>query len=197
MKTQPKLAWLAAAALALGAAGLQAQTSPTMPAMPTQPAVTPPTRQSATTAPAKSPLEFRDRHFIRRAAEVGTEEIDIAQVVAQLPADPQVRTLADSVVSSQKPINRGLTELAARKNVSLSNGSVDVRAWRDLKPQTLDKDFVARTEKDYKTLIGLFEKAAQSDDADVSALAQKYLAGLRQRYTQAASLENRVTSASN
>jgi putative membrane protein len=189
------------AALALGATAAFAQ-------MPTTP-TTPPTTSSPSQAPnssmdqtapstnygtnnRKSDLDYSDRHFLQKAAKMGMEEVSVSRVVAQSSVEGPVKDFANEMVSDHEKVNSELMQLASQKGVTLSSDMPNVKKWTDKKPSKLVSDYIDEMQSDHKSMISLFEKAAKSDDADISAFAKRHLDDLKQHYTKAEELMNQL-----
>ncbi len=136
-----------------------------------------------------STLAYSDRRFVKRAAELGAEEVAISQFVSRAATDPRVHQFATEMVSAHEKVNGELAGLASRKGVTLAHENESLSRWTKKDPKSLAADFVSEMESAHEKLINLFEKAARSDDADVSAFASKYLPDLRRHYTMARELK--------
>ncbi len=183
----------AVAAIVVGVSAAAAQTGTSPYPAPSQ--EKPGTDRGTKTVAASSDettLGYSDRRFVKRAAELGTEEVAVSQIVARAPIDSRVRDFATEMVSSHEKVNDELAGLASRKGMQLANDHESMSRWTKEDPKSLATDYVSHMESAHEKLINLFEKAAQSDDADISAFATKYLPDLRKHYTMVRELRKAI-----
>ncbi len=148
---------------------------------------------SVTATSDETTVGYSDRRFMKRAAEMGTEEVAVSQIVARATTDSRVRAFATQMVSSHEKVNDELAGLASRKGLQLANEHESMTRWTKEDPKSLATDYVSHMESAHEKLINLFEKAAQSDDADISAFAAKYLPDLRRHYTMVRELKKAIS----
>jgi len=140
-----------------------------------------PTRTLERRADDTSALSHSDRTFLEKAAKSGRKEVEISEAVVSRLADPQIKAVAQSMVSDHAAVNTELMALAARKGVSLQPEKDSLKAgekWAK-KTKDLDDDYLKEMKDDHEEAVKLFEKALKSDDADIAAFARKTLPALQ------------------
>ncbi len=153
----------AIAAAASLAAVLAAQTDNALP--------TPTPTESSDTSSSHA-----DRAFMKKAAKAGMKEIAISQAVMDHLSNPQLKEFARQMVTDHTNANNQLMALAQQKGVELpqKDEASLTEDWSE-KTGDLDRKYVKVMVSDHEEAVKLFEKAAQSSDADVAAFAQKTL----------------------
>ena len=161
------------ATLALVPAGLMAQMDST----------------PASSASSNSALSRSDRTFFHKAAEGGMKEVSVSQAVMDHLTNSQVRDFAQTMIKDHTAANAALAVLAGNKGVTLPGADDSIADKWSKKDNGADKDYIEEMVSDHKGVVKLFEKAAKSDDADISAFAQKMLPTLQHHLSMAEDLQ--------
>jgi putative membrane protein len=140
-------------------------------------------------------LARADRKFIQEAAEHGMFEVQIAQLAASKATNPDVKTLANTLVNDHTNANNELVQLANSKKVELPAAPPrgkrkDVEQLGKLTGVEFDRRFVREVGiKDHEKDIKKFEKASEkAKDAELKAWVNKTLPRLREHLAQAQKL---------
>lgn len=135
-----------------------------------------------------------DRRFIEKAARNGMAEVRVARLAAERSTDPRVRSFAQQLVTDHEKTNAELSELAARKGVSLAmedtGGDHHLKGLSDKNGVEFDKRFIGHMADEHEDDIELFEKASRkSDDTEIAAFASKQLPALQEHRRMAQDIE--------
>ncbi len=133
-----------------------------------------------------STLSSADETFVKTASQHGLGEVQIAALGVKKASRPDVKELAEKLVTEHTAANSDLTALSQTKKVAIS-AVTDPKDTEKLKAlegkQTgdeFDKAFLNQLERDHKAAIALFEDASKdSKDDQVKAWAGKTLPTLR------------------
>ncbi len=137
-------------------------------------------------------LSHSDRHFLEKAAQGEQNELRLAQLASNRSDDPRVKSFAEKLLADHQKMNAELTHIAMSKGVLLTSSEREDRHLKYLSDKPgpeFDKRFVGHIIDDHDDTITLFEKAANSNDADVAAFASKALVGLEEHLRQGKELE--------
>jgi putative membrane protein len=137
-------------------------------------------------------LSHADRTFFEKAAKSGMKEVSVSQAVSARLKNTDVAQFAQMMVSDHTAANTELTALAHRKGVTLPAADPKTDDKWMKKDKGLDEDYLEEMISDHKDAIDLFEKAAESSDADIAAFASKTLPTLREHLEKAQTLEKQV-----
>jgi putative membrane protein len=129
--------------------------------------------------PAETGLSHKDKAFLKKAAKGGMKEVAVSQAVMDHLSNPQVRTFAQQMITDHTAANTELATLAASKGVELPVLDPDVASDWSKKTDSVDTKYVKEMLSDHEDTVKLFEKAAESKDADIAAFAQKTLPTLQ------------------
>ena len=164
------------------------------PALPNNPnAQNSPTPRATATADVK--VSHSEKSFFEKAAKNGMKEVDISQAVVGRLTNPQVKDLAQAMITDHTAANTELMALAARKGVTLPAETKAEKAgekWGTKKDKDLDEDYLGEMKEDHEEAVKLFEKATKSDDPDVAAFAAKTLPTLQHHLEMVKSLKKTV-----
>lgn len=154
------------------------------------PAGSPPPASTVNIEKGPPKLSHHDKAFIEKAAKSGIKEVAVSQAVVNRLTNPQVRDLANAMITDHTAANGDLTSLAMAKGVMLP--AVDTaklaEKWNE-KSDNLDKKYVHEMVEDHDDAVELFEKATKSDDPDVKAFAQRMLPTLQHHLRMAKDLK--------
>ena len=131
--------------------------------------------------------------FFKDAAAAGMAELAAGKLAGRQASSDKVRGFARQMVDDHILAGQQLQSLAQQKNVTLPQ-SPDVEHQQTLaeleqkKDADFDKAYIAAQVQDHRKAVALFEEAAQAQDRDVAAFAQKMLPTLRHHLQMAESL---------
>jgi putative membrane protein len=141
-------------------------------------------------------LAWGDRRFVTKAADAGTDEVNMAQLAAERASNAEVRDFAQKLVSDHQQVNAELTQIAAQKNVKLDVDTDKDRAYKRLNKKSgseFEQEFVEHMIDEHEKAIKLFEKAStDAKDPDVRSFAAKHVDHLRDHLRQAQNLRQTV-----
>ena len=146
-------------------------------------------------AGAQSTVASADSRFMMDAAAGGMRELELSRLAVSKAKRPEVRSLAQMLVDDHTMVAAELTELAARKNVSLPmEMSAEQLAERDqlskLSGAAFDDAYLKAMVKGHERGIGLFTKEASSGgDTDAKAWSGKILPKLQAHLSKVQELE--------
>lgn len=152
---------------------------------------------SAASSSSSKKLSWGDRHFVRKAADDGQEEVAIAQLAAEKATNPDVKQFAQQMVQEHTQVNQQLMSLANSKDLKIDQeDSTKERAYRRLNKTSgndFDREFIDRMVDDHEKDIKLFEKAAKdAKDPEVRQFASSTLDQLRQHLQHVQQLQQSV-----
>lgn len=139
-------------------------------------------------------VKSSDRRFLDRVVKLNAEEVDVSRIVSQNATDPQVRKFAMEMVNAHEKVASELTALASSKGVALPNERDNTKKWTEKKSRDVDENYVKLMNRAHKTMLGLFEKAAKSDDSEIAAFANKYLPDIHEYYYKSETLKSQIES---
>ena len=120
-----------------------------------------------------------DRAFLEKASKAGMKEIDISQVVIDRLTHPEVKAVAEMMISDHTAANSELTSLAYRKGLTLPPDERSASEKWGKKTKDLDEDYLKEMQDDHEDAVELFEKAMKSSDTDIALFAGKTLPALQ------------------
>jgi putative membrane protein len=148
------------------------------------------------TGMAREKLSWGDRRFVTKAADAGTDEVQMAQLAAQRATNPEVRSFAQKLAGDHEKVNTELTEIAGQKNVKLDADDGMGRAYKRLDKKAgaeFDQEFVEHMIDEHEKAVKLFEKAASdAKDPEIRSFASKHVTHLRDHLQQAQNLRATV-----
>lgn len=127
-----------------------------------------------------------DKEFVREAAQLGQNEVALAQLAEQKASKPETKRLAQELVTSHTQANQQLSQLAFSKNIQIPTErsaaeQAHLNKMQANSAQQFEKEFISQAVKDHKRSISLYEKAAKNaTDPDIKAWAQKMIPTLEQ-----------------
>jgi len=160
---------------------------------PNTPAKTDANNSYSTSATIESATR-RDANFIKEAAKGGQMEVKLGQLAADHSQNAEVKRFGERLVKDHSAANEELTKIAQAKGVDLTKeadragtaAAKEVDKLSNKSGADFDKAYIKYMVSDHKKDIAKFEKeAAQSNDADVRAFAQKTLPTLREHLQMA------------
>jgi putative membrane protein len=183
------------------AATTAGQSAPaTMPAGQPAPAATAAGQSAPATAPAPqqpaqpTQLSRADQAFVAAATQNSMVQLQNAQLAAQRAASPQVRQLAQRLVTDQTAASDALQQIAQQDNLTPPAQPSPMQAAQGQRLTTLygasfDSAFLHAEAVQDAQAIGLYQREAQSSrDPTLKDFAQQTLSALRQHLALARSL---------
>jgi putative membrane protein len=167
---------VAALALALGVAPAYAQTSTT----------TTTTTQSGSTKISKA-----DENFIKKVAQDGMAEIDLATLAKEQAKSDQVKTFADRMIKDHTKANQDLQRIAQNEGVAVPTETdpehSKMRAdLSKLKGEEFDQRYMQSMVKDHQKAVALLEKEAKTgQNQDLKAFAESTLPVIKEHLQMA------------
>lgn len=135
-------------------------------------------------------LKSGDRNFLEKAARAGMEEVEISRVAAARSSNPDVRRLAQAIISDHESANEELMSLAAAKGVSLPAKELHGSKWEKRDAGDFDRDYLDKMVSAHNDAVKLFEKQAKDgEDPETVAFARKHLPKLQKHQQQAIDLK--------
>ena len=143
------------------------------------------------------------QEFVKRAVEGNFAEIKASRLAQSKAQSPEVKQLAEQMITDHTKANSELAELAKTKNLTvpvdsgmmqnLSEGMLHAKSG-----ESFDKAYLKDMEKDHKKTIELFQEAASSPkvDKDLQAYASKLLPKLQKHDHMVAQTESKLPSRS-
>lgn len=153
-------------------------------------------------AAEKDTLNAADVKFIKKEAAAGMAEVKIAELGVTKAVRPDVKALAEMLVTDHTAVNAELTALAAKKGVELSAviHPDHAKAFQKLEKETaadFDKEFLSVIISDHKKCISNFEESAKdAKDIDLRTWVEKTLPALKTHLEKAEALNVKALSAS-
>lgn len=139
----------------------------------------------ASTATGQESLSKDEKEFLKKAAEMGTAEVEMGKLAEQKAQNPQLKQAGAKLVTDHSKSNEELMKLAQQKGVQIKPelSQAQRREMGSLAKQSgaeFDKGFAEQQVKDHKKAIREFEKIAKdAKDPDVKAFATKQLPHLQ------------------
>ncbi len=138
---------------------------------------------SAAAAPkqAAKGASSKDQKFFADAGSSFGWEMKTGAVAEKKAQDAKTKEVAGRLVSSYSKLAKELTDLGAKKGVSLSVEGAKAQQLSDY-----DKSYLRLSQQDQQQLVSVFRKASQSaEDPDVRAWAKRTLPTLQQNAASA------------
>jgi len=172
---------VAALALALGAAPAYAQTSYG-------------TTTTTTTQSGSTKISKADENFIKKVAQDGIAEVDLATLAKEHAKSDQVKTFAERMIKDHTKANQELQDLAQKEGATLptytdkAHQAAKARIEK-LSGDAFDRAFAAQMVKDHQAAVTLFRTQARSgQDPEVKAWAAKTLPTIEEHLKEARAL---------
>ena len=132
-------------------------------------------------ARAASNISTGQGHFLKKTAEHGMAEVELAKLARDKAMRDEVKQFADRMVADHTKANDEVTALAMSNGVKLPDG-VDKKHAKEkdklakLSGPDFDREFMRRMVKDHKEAVEDFRKQAKAKHPnDVNAFAAKTL----------------------
>lgn len=127
-----------------------------------------------------------DTKFMTKAASGGMLEVQLGKAVAPNAMSPQVKMIAERMITDHTKINEELKAMAAKMNVTLPTtlGNDAESVYKDVtgkKGIAMEKEYVDKMESDHKEDVKDFEEAStKAASPELRAFAAKTLPTLRE-----------------
>jgi putative membrane protein len=145
-------------------------------------------------ASPKDTLDAADVKFVKHMGADGMAEVKLAGLAVQKSGRPEVKALAEMIVTDHTAANAEVAELAKTKGVELSDTispdhAATFQALEKTSATEFDKAYLADVVSSHKKCINHCEDAAKdAKDADVKAWAAKVLPTLKAHLDKAEEL---------
>lgn len=139
------------------------------------------------TARAANTLDPQD--FVDRASESGIAEVEAGKLAENKAQDPQVKAFAAMMVKDHTAANAELKQLAAALELKTADDASLMEQAKakllEMRDDSFDKAYAENQVKAHQQAVELYRQAAQSDQAQLRAFAQKTLPKLQAHLEQA------------
>jgi len=137
------------------------------------------------------------RAFMKRAAETGRAEMDLAALAVEKTQDDRVRAFAHQLQKDHQRTNNDLTALAVAKNVELpdelsAQAAAARRKLEQLSGAAFDQAFADQMVRDHQTAIRDFMQESRSSESEMKSFADRTLPTLRDHLQRAQTLKSVV-----
>jgi putative membrane protein len=132
--------------------------------------------------------------FLDDAARGGMAEIEMANLAIKKSADPAVKAFAQRLITDHTILNRDLTSLAVKKEITLPTAvsnreKAGIEKLNALSGAAFDAEFVRQMLKDHEIAIALYRRAsAMNADIDIKEFAANALPNLEAHLQTARSM---------
>jgi putative membrane protein len=137
-------------------------------------------------AAGASNQQFNKKEFIQHTVQHSGAQMKIAQLGVEKAQDPALKEAAKELLTKYSKINGQAKDLAAKKQIVLSekSDSQHLDHLTGLSGEEFDKAFATLMNQGQEMEIASFKKGgAQSQDAEICAFAEKGLTALQQNST--------------
>ena len=139
--------------------------------------------------------------FVKKAAQGGMTEVEVAKVASSKTQNPEIRSFAQKMVKDHSAANQELASLAKSKGLQVP-ATLDaehkgvVQKLSAKSGADFDAAYSQQMKMDHEKTIALFEGATKSSDPDLAAFAKKTLPTLKEHQHLADALPGTSHSAS-
>ncbi|SHL03333.1 DUF4142 domain-containing protein [Phytopseudomonas punonensis] len=135
--------------------------------------------------------------FAEEASAKGIAEIETSKLALEKGSHAEVKKFAQTMIDDHTRANDELKALAKKNNLELSDGADLMNKAKAMILQVrdgenFDKAYANNQVVAHEQAIELYQKAAASDDAEVSAWAKKTLPKLEHHLEMAKELQNQT-----
>lgn len=138
-----------------------------------------------------------DKQFLTKAADSGSTEIAASKVAQSKSSNAQVKQFADSMVTDHTKVADELKQLAASKQITVSDEpsashKADIAKLSNLEGKKFDQEYAAKIGvAAHKDAVKLFTEASQkATDPEIKAFATKTLPALQHHLEMANTLHS-------
>jgi len=136
------------------------------------------TKKTTTTSKTTAgKLSTADRKFFTAASQGGMLEVELGKIAAEKASNPDVKAFGQRMVDDHSKANDQLKQLAAQKNVTLSDKlspakQKQVDKFNKLSGAAFDSSYMSNMVSDHKEDVAEFKKESKSaKDTDLKAWA--------------------------
>jgi putative membrane protein len=137
-----------------------------------------------------------DAAFLKKIANGGVSEVEIAKLAQQKAENGDVKDFADTLVKDHSNVNEEITALAQKTQVTLTPSTTPSPVFTKLEKLSgaaFDRAFVAAMVDDHVKDVKAFEKVASgSGHADIKAFAAKVLPTLKEHLAKVQTLSKQI-----
>jgi putative membrane protein len=154
------------------------------------------------TAGAQQPKDedkpLTDAEFVKKAASANMHEIELGKIAKERATDPDVKKLAEKMVTDHTKVLDDLKELAKGENIPVPEMMSDehkkhVDMLRDYKGTDFDKTYVKHAVEDHEASVKLFTKAGRElKNEKLKAFAEKTLPAIKDHLDMAKKINERL-----
>ena len=148
-----------------------------------------------------APLAGGDKSFVLEAANGGMAEVELGKLGVERGQSDAVKQFAQKMIDDHTKANTELSQLAAKKSVTLpAEPAAKQKAVKDklskLSGADFDKQFMAQMCKDHEATVTLFKKESKSGkDVDLVSWVNQTLPTLEGHNTMAKDVDSQVKKA--
>lgn len=118
--------------------------------------------------------------FTEEASAKGIAEIEVAKLALDKATNKEVRGFAQTMIDDHRRANLELSELAARKDLDVSDDAELINQAKALvlrlrDDESFDRAYMNNQMLAHQETIELFRRASESSDEDIAAFARKTL----------------------
>jgi putative membrane protein len=118
--------------------------------------------------------------FTEEASAKGIAEIEVAKLALDKATNQEVRGFAQTMIDDHRRANLELSELAARKDLDVSDDAELINQAKALvlrlrDEESFDRAYMNNQMLAHQETIELFRRASESSDEDIAAFARKTL----------------------
>ena len=154
--------------------------------------------QQGPSSKKSSQLSMKGKHFMRKAALGGIEEVELGQMMSQKAKSDAVKQFAQMMVQDHTKANDQLKALAQQKGVTLptemdAKGKELKAKLEKLSGDELDKAYMSSMVKDHTKDVNEFKQQSTSaQDSDLKEFASQTLPTLQQHLQKAKEVAGQV-----
>ncbi len=154
--------------------------------------------QQGSSSQKSSKLSMKGKHFMRKAAQGGIEEVELGQMMSQKAKSDAVKQFAQMMVQDHTKANDQLKSLAQQKGVTLptemdAKGKELKAKLEKLSGDNLDKAYMSSMVKDHTKDVNEFKQQSTSaQDSDLKEFASQALPTLQQHLQKAKEVAGQV-----
>ena len=143
-------------------------------------------------------LTDRDATFVKKAASIGSEEVEAGKLAADQADSSEVKSFAEQMVTDHGQNNDELKGVVEKKGITLPGEpqgaqKTELASLKAKKGAAFDKAYAAAMVKGHQSAIQLFTTASKSaKDPEVKSYAEKTLPALKHHLEMAQSLQKSV-----
>ncbi|MGE8497470.1 MAG: DUF4142 domain-containing protein [Pseudomonas sp.] len=135
--------------------------------------------------------------FVEEASAKGIAEIETGKLALEKATSPEVKEFAQSMVDDHTKANQQLSTLATQKELEVSDDAELINQAKALVlklrgESSFDKAYMNNQVMAHQQTIELFQKASQSEDAEIAAFAKEMLPKLEHHLQMAEKINKEI-----